>query len=91
MEFTCSLLKRALMRFSCAFQVLKWFLFLLRVTCASFVCLTKIVVWQASVVRATESQKNSSEHILSHPLPWMEKQSVEGLPSVRIYTPVKCG
>ena len=44
-----------------AFQVLKWFLLLLEVTCVIFVRATNTDVWQAIIVRATKSRKNCSK------------------------------
>ena len=43
-----------------AFQVLKWILLLLEVTCVIFACTTNTDVWQTIVARATKSQKNCS-------------------------------
>ena len=47
-------------RFS-TFQVLKWFLLLLEVTCVIFAHATNTDVWQAIVARATKSRKNCSK------------------------------
>ena len=44
-----------------AFQVLKWVLLLLEVTCIIFACATNTDVWQAIIVRATKSRKNCSK------------------------------
>ena len=44
-----------------AFQVLKWFLLLLEVTCVIFAHATNTDVWQAIVARAIKSQKNCSK------------------------------
>ena len=44
-----------------AFQVLKWFLLLLEVTCVIFARATNTDVWQAIIARATKSRKNCSE------------------------------
>ena len=41
-----------------AFQVLKWFLLLLKVTCVIFARATNADVWQAIIARATKSRKN---------------------------------
>ena len=41
-----------------AFQVLKWFLLLLEVTCVIFAGMTNTDVWQAIVACATRSRKN---------------------------------
>ena len=41
-----------------AFQVLKWFLLLLEVTCVIFARATNTDVWQAIIARATKSRKN---------------------------------
>ena len=43
------------------FQVLKWFLLLLEVTCVIFARTTNTDVWQAIVAHATMSRKNSSK------------------------------
>ena len=40
------------------FQVLKWFLIILEVTCVIFARATNTEVWQAIVARATKSRKN---------------------------------
>ena len=44
-----------------AFQVLKWFLLLLEVTCVISVRTTNTDVWHAIVARATKSRKNCSK------------------------------
>ena len=44
-----------------AFQVLKWFLIILEVTCVIFAHMTNSDVWQAIVARATKSRKNCSK------------------------------
>jgi len=44
-----------------AIQVLKFFLFLLKVTSIIFACATNTDIWKAVVVCATESLKNCSE------------------------------
>ena len=44
-----------------AFQVLKWFLLLLEVTCVIFARATNTDVWQAIIARATKSRKNCSK------------------------------
>ena len=44
-----------------AFQVLKWFLIILEVTCVIFARATNTDGWQAIVARATKSRKNCSK------------------------------
>jgi len=44
-----------------AFQGLKWFSFLLRVTCVISARAINTDVWQAMLARTTESQKNCSK------------------------------
>ena len=44
-----------------AFQVLKWFLIILEVTCVISARVTNTDVWQAIIVRATKSRKNCSQ------------------------------
>ena len=44
-----------------SFQVLKWFSFLVRVSCVIFARAINTDVWQAIVARAIESQKNCAE------------------------------
>ena len=44
-----------------AFQVLKWFLLLLEVTCVNLARATNTDVWKAIVARATKSWKNCSK------------------------------
>ena len=44
-----------------AFQVLKWFLLLLEITCVIFARATNADVWQAIVACGTKSRKNCSK------------------------------
>ena len=44
-----------------AFQVLRWLLIILEVTCVIFARATNTDVWQAIVARATKSGKNCSK------------------------------
>ena len=55
-EQSLKLLRRIPKRFN-AFEVLKWFSFLLRINCVIFARAIYTDVWQAMVARAIESQK----------------------------------
>ena len=44
-----------------AFQVLKWFLLFLEVSCVIFARVTNTDVWQGIVARDTKSRKNCSK------------------------------